>query len=157
MDHRLEHLSGGDDRPGERDADADDPFSDSKKIVALFAQDPSTKQVAPDKVQKNPFELLLDRSRTPVVKPAADPSEKEHLARISKLRAELNKLTLQSVLQGPEPMAIISTRVVRIGDRIGPFTVAEIRRSAAVLTAENNSWTLTMESPDASVEATGKR
>ena len=65
--------------------------------------------------------------------------------RTRQLRGEVDRLQLQTVMIGRTPMALIGDEIVRVGDRIGSFTVTAIRPGAVELSAEGNMYTLMME------------
>lgn len=116
-------------------------FQDADQIVSVFTDDPASNQIAPDKLKKDPFELYVTN------KPAEDESDSgpsAELQRQRQLRAQFEKLKLQSLLSGATPMAIISGETVREGDEVGPFKVRSISPYGVQLAAEGNTYTLRM-------------
>lgn len=121
-----------------------DPYGDTDSVVALFLTDPSDKQVNIDEIQKNPFELTgmeKKAAAAPVKKDQTDPRE----AKLKKLREELKKYTLQSVLNGSEKLAVVSGNILRVGDKIGSFTLVDVSGRGVKLSAENNTYSLAMD------------
>jgi len=122
----------------------------SDDVIAMFVNDPSKKQVPPDNLKKNPFyrPVKAKAGQTPVeASPVVTAEELQRQNRLRQLRGELTKLTLQTVMRGKTPVAVISNKVVREQDKLGSFTVVTIEPMAVVLTAEGNSYRLTMEPP----------
>lgn len=117
-------------------------FQDADQVVSLFANDPVKNQVAVEELAKNPFAL-----------PEADESPKEaapdvaalnRQARLKQLQEELTELKVQSVLTGSKSLAVVSGKVVRVGDKIGSFTVKAIAANGLTLTAEGQSFDLAL-------------
>jgi len=122
----------------------------SDDVIAMFVNDPSNKQVSPDNLKKNPFYRHVASKATddPVdMVPVVTAEDRQRKLRLEQLRAELSKLTLQTVMRGRTPIAVISNKVVREQDKLGSFTVVAIEPMAVVLTAEGNSYRLTMQPP----------
>ncbi|MHB1157247.1 MAG: hypothetical protein ACYC26_10460 [Phycisphaerales bacterium] len=121
------------------------------QVIARFAEDPTARQIDLEHVRKNPFMLTVvtrsaanDAQAVPVVN--VDDRVKQQ--QLQQLRAELDKLTLQTVMEGRTPLAVISNKVVRTGDQIGGFRVVSIEPRAVTLTADGNTYQLTMQSPN---------
>jgi len=130
----------------------------TEAVVALFADDPASKQVGLNELKFNPFAL---RVTTRIQRTDTDggESQQENVAdrraqqaaerRSKQLRQELKDLELQTVMNGQSPMALISGQVVREQAQLGSFTVTAIEPMAVVLTAGDNSYRLTMKQPGA--------
>lgn len=122
-------------------------FQDTKSIRDIFNNDPTERQVPAEYVKKNPFVLPDYR---PVEAPIKDPEEEKNKARtklLAGLNRELNRLVLQSIMQGPRPVAIISGQMVQPGQDIGSFTVNTIHDLWVELTSEGESFSLRMPNP----------
>ena len=113
------------------------------EIIAQFTQSPAERQVPISEVAVNPFVSLNDRleadeSPTAVkpepVEPAVDPEAQRAARRRAQLQDEHSRLTLQTVMNGRVPMALVSGEIVRVGDSLGSFTVASIQPMKVVLT-----------------------
>jgi len=116
-------------------------------IVAMFSQDFSDKQVPIEFVKKNPFRLSLPEPKqkpqdTKEDKP--DP-EQQRRKRLAKLRNQADRLTLQSVMGGDSPVAVIDGELYQRGDRVGPFTIHSISRLRVKVKAAGEMFTLTMD------------
>ncbi len=122
-------------------------LDDTDSIVTMFANDPSRKQVTVDQLAKNPFELFLVRKTEEAADPSAKVMDKLKAERLKKLKDELAKLSVQSVLQGRTSLAVVSGKVVREGESLGSFTVTQIGPFGVRLTAEGNTYTLLMDKP----------
>lgn len=148
IDEALKKLS------GQKAADAqaqqiDTLFKDADAVVTMFASDPSQKQVTPDDLQKNPFEMFI------VAKPGAGGNsdtaaaiDKMKAERLKQIKAELEQLKLQSLLNGRKSLAVINGKVYNEGDVVGSFTITSISPSGVRLTADGNTYTLVMEKPE---------
>ncbi|MCE9591364.1 MAG: hypothetical protein K8S99_12660 [Planctomycetes bacterium] len=120
-------------------------FRDTDTIVAMFSADPSTHQVPLEYVQKNPFELALGKSSSESAAPgAAAVRDDGHMRR---LQIELKTLKLQTIMGGARPVAVINGELYQPGQKIGSFTVRSIEGMKAVLTAEGETFTMSMEAP----------
>ncbi len=125
-------------------------LQDSDKIISLFAADPTKKQIEVDQLQKNPFEIFVPRAETvpgapaPAIVDAVDRVKEE---KIRKIKLELETLKLQSLMSGNPPLAVVSGKILREGDPIGPFVIAAIKPTGVTLTAEGNTYTLAMTKP----------
>jgi hypothetical protein len=120
---------------------------DTDAVVAVFANDPSQRQVAVEHLQKNPFQLIITRKAATGSDPAAASVDQAKVQRQRKLKEELAKLSLQSVLLGATPVAIISGKVVREGQTVGPFTIEQIGSFGVRLRADADAFTLAMNQP----------
>jgi hypothetical protein len=122
----------------------------SDDVVALFLNDPSNKQVAPENLKKNPFYRLIALKPSddkPQIVQTMTAEQREQQLRQQQLRAEVSMLQLQTVMQGRTPIAVISNRVVREQETLGSFTVVAIEPRSVVLAADGNSYRLTMKTP----------
>ena len=125
-------------------------FRNSDDVIAMFVNDPANKQVPPSGVQKNPFlRPLTGRAASEPVTalPVVTAEDRQRQIRLQQVRAELATLTLQTVMNGRTPIAVVSNKVVREQDQLGSFTVVAIEPMAVVLTADGNSYRLTMKPP----------
>jgi len=146
IEQALAKLKGeSKDSPLEQD-NLNELFGDTEQVVAIFEDDPTKKQINVDNLSKNPFELVVTNKKddqTETVS-AIDRLKDE---RNKELKRELGKLELQSVLSGATPLAVISGKVVRVGDTIGSFDVVGITQTGVKLSAESNRYTLSMQQP----------
>ncbi len=128
--------------PRQKDLDAD-------AVIARFADDPIEKQVGVDELVKNPFEVMLrseDGSPSEKEKAVTAAKQRAENARVEMLRKELGRYQLQTIMTGRTPMAMVSDQVVQVGDQLGSFRVAAIDEMAITLTADDNTYHLTMDS-----------
>jgi hypothetical protein len=122
-------------------------FKDTETVLAKFGEDPTSKQVGLDHVQKNPFALvLIKRESGPTAAVQAIDKVKEQ--RLKELRKELESLNLQSLMNGKVALAVINGKVTREGDVIGSFTITSIAPSGVKLAADGNLYTLSMKKPE---------
>ncbi|MDH3583615.1 MAG: hypothetical protein OER86_05315 [Phycisphaerae bacterium] len=126
-------------------------FQDTDQVVSLFTDSPTKNQVDLDNLKKNPFELLLvgngpKKTDEPAAAATASAGKSAEEAIVKRLRDDLNKLKLQSVISGGgRSLAVINGQVVREGEVVGEFTITAIGRLGVRLTAEGNTYTLTMD------------
>ncbi len=132
---------------------------DHEKVLSELSSKQINNQVPVEQVQKNPFlwDPTMKRDTTVKERPkgpvAADPSAEA--ARIAaenrrKIDAKFNSLTLNSVMAGRVPVAMISGKMVKVGEEIdGMFIVGAIRpkERTVELLADGRTYTLTMEEP----------
>lgn len=119
-------------------------FKDTDDVLAMFANDPTAKQVKVEQLQKNPFELTVVRKVSPDSKDV-ETVDREQELQMKRIRDELQRMDLQTIMSGRVPMAVVSGKVVREGDQFGSFTVTAIRPQKVELSAEGNTYTLTMK------------
>lgn len=117
-------------------------------IISMFSRDLSDKQVPIQFVKKNPFRLSLPEPepepKKKQKKDKPDP-EKQRQKRLAKLRDHVSRMTLQSVMGGDQPVAVINGDLYQAGDAIGPFTITQISRTRVTLEAAQESFALTMD------------
>lgn len=146
IDAALKKLTGA--KPTNTQAqEIDALFKDADSIVTIFASDPSQKHVNPDDLQKNPFEMFVTAKPAASKSDTADAIDRMKAERLKQIKAELEKLTLQSVLSGRKSLAVINGKVHNEGDSVGSFTITAINPSGVRLTADGNTYTLTMAKP----------
>lgn len=130
---------------------------DHQKVLEELSAKQIANQVPVDKVQKNPF--LWDESmhKTTVAKePKKGPTGPDPSAEAARIAAEnrrkidskFNTLTLNSVMDGRVPVAVVSGKMVRVGEQIeGMFIVGAIRPKdrTVELLADGRTYTLVME------------
>lgn len=123
----------------------------TQAVLERFQNDPRSRQVELAFLAKNPFLPLGEDAGTRRAKSErakADEQQRQRDQRARRLRMEFRALTLQSVMNGARPVAVISGQLVRPGDRIGSFTVVSIDRRSAMLAAEGGNYRLMMAGPD---------
>ncbi|MEM6756961.1 MAG: hypothetical protein AAF586_07325 [Planctomycetota bacterium] len=134
---------------------ADDPyspdsvnrlFSNTDRVLAIFAADPAEKQVPVEYIKKNPFSIRVQR----IVEETGEPQEQIDIAaqqRLAKLEQSFRSLQLQSVVDMRVPVAVINGEMYRRGDTIDMFYVSAIssKHQAVKLEAENRDWVLRMQ------------
>ncbi|MCC6581604.1 MAG: hypothetical protein IT440_14320 [Phycisphaeraceae bacterium] len=121
-------------------------FEDSSVFVRLFDYDVAQRQVPLEQVRKNPFRLVLAAEPARSVRPGDDNQAKTQARaqRKQKLELELKTYNLQTVMRGRIPVAIVSGQFVRQGQSLGSFTVKAIDQMSVRLEADNEEYTLNM-------------
>ncbi len=119
-------------------------ISDTDKVITMFIKDPTSKQVALDDVQKNPFTITMVEKKHGDTGNliSVDRTRQEEKRRILD---ELGQMTLQSIMNGRTPVAVISGKIVRIGDQIGRFHVDHIEGVGVTLSTKGQTYSLSME------------
>lgn len=118
-----------------------------------------SQQVPDDKVKRNPFRLDFATSAATAqnegpdaaqvseraLREKAESERKALAARRAEVQKTLDGIRLQSVMYGPNPMARVNGRTVRVGDKINElFTVTEIRQRSVVVEAGEWAYELQM-------------
>ncbi len=123
-------------------------INDSDSLIQRFNDDGTEKQVPLNDLVRNPFALARGKPTAEAGPTAAvDPEAQRRQQRVRDLRNELQGLELQTVMSGRSPLAVISGQVVREGQTLGSFTIASIEPRTAILTAEGNTYRLSMNQP----------
>lgn len=126
--------------------------ADTDKVIARFTDNPAQQQVPLDQLRANPFVGRNRNQNAQVTEPVAvtpiDPDVQRLAQRQRVLKDEASRLTLQTVMNGRQPMAVVSGDIVRVGDQLGSFTVTRIQPMAVTLTADDHEFYLMMERPE---------
>ncbi len=123
------------------------PLETTDEVIARFANDPTGKQVSLDQLSKNPFARAGGAQVTEVGLDEAGPNATPAQQNLRKIRDELSRLQLQTVMNGRVPLAVINGKIVRVGDKFGSFRITAIERMSVVLSAAGKTYHLTMEQP----------
>ncbi len=122
----------------------DPEISDTDRVITMFIKDPTSKQVQPGEIQKNPFTLITARKDNDNHDQfVIDNRAKQE--KMKRIRDELARMKLQTVMNGQTPMAVISGKVVRIGDQIGRFQIEQIKGVCVTLSTQGTKYQLSME------------
>lgn len=132
----------------------------TRVLAELSATSQVTNQVPVDQVQKNPFLWDPDLIKKGAVtdtgrKTPTGPDPAAEAARIAaenrrKIESKFNTLALNSVMDGRVPVAVISGKMVKVGEELeGMFIVGAIRPKdrTVELLADGRTYTLTMKDP----------
>ena len=104
---------------------------DRSRIVQELTQDFAEKGVPLDQLQKNPFAREIAPEEEAAV---VDNSEQEREQRMAELFEEMNRLDLSSIMgSGRRSIAVIGDKFYRIGDKVGPFRLANIAPGKVLL------------------------
>jgi len=137
-------LMSDDDPLSQRSVDS--LFSDTDRVLAIFASDPAEKQVPIQFIKKNPFSIRVQRvvAETGEAEPQVD---MEARRRMAKLEQSFKRLQLQSVVDMRVPVAVINGDMYRRGDQVEGFSIAAIssKHQAVKLNAEGRDWVLRMK------------
>lgn len=150
---KFDQLLGGQGQgssPADGNTSANGMQRDTDAIVAMFTSETNEQQVPIEYVKKNPFRLELPEAE-PDTKPTDKANAKQQqAARLKKLRAKAKGLGLQSIMGGAQPVAVIDGSLYQTGDKVGPFTIAQIDRLRVKLKAGEETFTLTMDDESSS-------
>jgi hypothetical protein len=121
-------------------------FSDTDRVLAIFAANPAEKQVPVHLIKKNPFSIRVQR----IVEETGEPEPEVDLEarqRMAQFEQAFKRLELQSVVDMRVPVAVINGDMYRKGDHLHGFFVAAIssKHQAVKLTAAGRDWVLRME------------
>lgn len=120
------------------------------EVIDSLNRSRTTNQVLPEMVKKNPF-ILEGRKITDEDQLAASGREQQTAAERAKAeRAEaidkqLKAMEINGILAGSRPVARINGKVVRVGERLGEFTVKSISGRSVELFLDGQSYTLEMK------------
>jgi len=125
--------------------------ADTAEVIAMFTSDPAAKQVPLNQLRRNPFALGGRTATTdrpdPQPTPTMSLADRQREKKLNQLRDELSRLQLTTVMNGRVPLAVISGKVVRQGERIGSFSVVTIQARTVTLAADGNTYRLMMDQP----------
>lgn len=146
IDMALQRL-GNKNQIGSGAANLDALFKDTDQIVAMFAHDPTRKQVPVESLAKDPFELYAeDKPAVAAPGKAAAAEDKSKAEKLRIARDEFSRLKLQSLLSGgATSLAVINGRVVKEGEELGSFKVVSISSSGVRLICDGAAYTLSMD------------
>lgn len=121
-------------------------FSDTDRVLAIFASDPAEKQVPVQYIKKNPFSIRVQR----LVAETGEPEPQidlEARRRMAQLEQSFKRLQLQSVVDMRVPVAVINGDMYRRGDQIEGFSITAIssKHQAVKLNAQGRDWVLRMK------------
>lgn len=109
-------------------------------------------QVPAEDIKKNPFELASKQPQPETGQPqpnltaeAAKREAEERAKRVAQVQTTLSSLKLQSVMEGPTPIARVSGEIVRVGDTVAElFTVTAITGRSVTLQVDGKDFLLEM-------------
>lgn len=115
--------------------------STSAEDAIEIVRDPAPRVVVdwPEKLPRDLFALDASRYRRTVTQDTDDVEEKSPRSltdkdvKIEALRRRGQGLTLQSVITGSEPRAMINGRLMKIGQRVDGFELLEIHERSVIL------------------------
>ena len=116
-------------------------LTSTEDVTAIFDHDVREQQVPIEEVKKDPFSLALKESDAQNVsddKPKVDQS-------LSKLKAELKKLDLQSIMMGARNIAVIGGEFYKQGDQVGNFSITQIDKLTVHLQSAGHAFELHLE------------
>ncbi len=116
-------------------------FSDTDSMVQTFYDYPSKQQVALEELQRNPFDLPFE------AKDSQDGLDRLRAKRRGELEKQLDKIKLQSIIQGPAgSKCMIGGMVYGKGDTVaGIFQIQDIQGETVTVTAEAFEFTMNMQ------------
>ncbi|MEO1236961.1 MAG: hypothetical protein AAFX76_09260, partial [Planctomycetota bacterium] len=104
-------------------------------IVAAIENDPTEKQVPLAQVQMNPFTPVHVEKTEVAAQDDGAAAEAERQAQLRRLYAELARIEIQSLVGGSRPRAFIGGDLLKVGDRVGSFTIRAIDNRRVVFDA----------------------
>jgi len=134
-------------------------FQDTDAVVSMFSVDNIEQQVPIEFVKKNPFKLHTQAKATTALAGDSDSlqAQREREKLVRNLKREFSTLTIQSIMIGRVPLAMINNEICRVGDTVGSFKVVAIRTEglAVDLSAYGMAFQLKLE--DSKDNQTGLR
>lgn len=118
-------------------------FGDTEDILSVFSVNATEVQVPSEYLAKNPF--TFTRPEKVVIQQEVVISESAQDRRMRELNAEFSRLSLDTVMHGRVPVAIINGQLLQVGHEVGSFKVAKISGMSVVLTANDQLFQLSME------------
>ncbi|GAB4194724.1 MAG: hypothetical protein Kow00105_08980 [Phycisphaeraceae bacterium] len=117
-------------------------FSPTDEATAIFEHDVREQQVPIEQIKKDPFSLTFaDESQTTAQQDTTHNNDR----RFAKLKDELDKFDLQSIMLGARNIAVIGGEFYKKGDRLGSFTITDIDKFTVYLQAAGASFELTLQ------------
>jgi len=113
----------------------DQLFEDTEAVVAMFATDYTQQQVPVEYVKKNPFILGSPDDKDDDGKSDDKKIERQYQNWLTALKSEVKQLRLEAVMGGSSPVAFVNGSPVKVGDKLGSFTVSELEAQAIKLSA----------------------
>jgi hypothetical protein len=114
--------------------------------IDIFYYEARQRQIPLNELHSNPFVHVDPPPAEPVAKPEAPAGPPkpplEATRRLAEALAEVEKLTLQTVLMGRRPTAMINNNLLTEGQRIRGWTVAGIRPKEVTLTWNEHTHVL---------------
>jgi hypothetical protein len=123
-----------------------------QKNLEIIRRTSAPPQVPGDEIKKNPFELaskpVSNEPGQPQVNLNAEAAKRdaeERARRVAQVQGTLASLKLQSVMDGPTPIARVSGEIVRVGDTLSEiFTVTAITGRSVTLQVDGKDFLLEM-------------
>jgi hypothetical protein len=134
----------------------------TRKLLEALETSGMLKQIAPEYIRKDPFELETHQV-TIDVEPIEtidvvqeDPSAVAAADRRQRIQNGLSTLQLRSVLDGATPLARINEKNFRLGEMVeGLFVVRSIGGRSVTLECDGQEYVLTMDAPGATPVKSG--
>ncbi len=119
-------------------------LKDTEKVVQEFQATSVKNQVPLESLGSNPFRLKLPE---PEKKPDDEAAKELERKRAEKQRIEhdVNGLEIQSVMRGTNSAVMVNNVMYHVGEKIGDFTVDEIRARSVIVSQKGYKFELTMK------------
>ncbi|HNX25772.1 MAG TPA: hypothetical protein PKK48_00015 [Phycisphaerae bacterium] len=114
-----------------------------EKLLSPLEFMPTQCQIPATQLIFNPFEIYLYRQA--VQQEASKPKESEKTKVVEEKAPSVKKMVLESVLLGSRPAAMINGKTVYIGQKVGGWTLQEIKYNRVILRWKNRTHVLKME------------
>lgn len=122
-----------------------DLLASTERVVQKFLAYPGRAQIPVDKLQTNPFQLLLPKPP----EQAAKQEDEDAAKRLEKARkvmlAEAQKLQLQSIIHGRRKGALINNSLYTEGQEVDGFKVDAINPRSVIVSHDEMKFELTMQ------------
>lgn len=124
-------------------------FADTDRLVRMFYEYPGKASLPLESLPVNPFEHLTSKGPDPIIdlSPHVD-SNAQEAERLRKLAESFATLKLQTVMvSGNLSMAQINGKLVRVGAKVGEFTVESIESKRVVVRNGEHKFELLLDQP----------
>ncbi len=113
------------------------------QVIQQFDNQRDRVNVPLREVKTNPFKFGNDQpSAEPVRDDSVERAAEALAMRTATLQRQVDAMKLQSVMNGPNPVAVIDGEFLRVGSAIGEFTLKDIGRLSVTLEADGLSFVL---------------
>ena len=126
----------------------DNVMDDSHSLVRIFNNYSNQGHVPLTELKTNPFRFeeaaaKADGNSDAALKAAKAAELEARKKRMEQARADLAKLKLQTILNGPvRKQAMINATVVKIGDEVNTFKIVDIQSQRVLVSRDGETFTL---------------
>jgi len=120
-------------------------LKDTEKVVQEFQANSVKNQIPLESLGTNPFRLKLPEPESKKEDDTAARLREQMLAEKARIAKDANGLEIQSVMRGSNSAVMVNNAMYHVGEKIGDFTVDEIRARSVVVSQKGYKFELTMK------------